>query len=447
MFENLTKNLTKIFDKLRNKGSITESDLDETMREVRIAFLEADVSLSVIKDFISEVRSKALGQGVIKSISPGQMIIKIINDELINFLSSPAEDMELKINVSPPASILMAGLQGGGKTTTSGKLALFLKNKKKSVFLVSLDIYRPAAQEQLEIVAKKIGVDSLPIVSGEDVQQIISRAKREAKKGNYDVVIYDTAGRLNIDFELITELKAAKASINPSEILLVVDSLTGQDAVNIASSFNEAVGITGVVLTRLDGDGRGGAALSIKHVTKAPIKFAGVGEKLEALEVFNPERMAGRILDKGDIVSFVEKAIEVSDHAAMEKAAKRMQAGKFDLNDYASQLKNIEKIGGITSIIGMLPGMGRITDKIGKDKLTDKPIKRQIAIISSMTKKERKNPDILNASRRKRIASGSGTEVSEINKLIKQHMQISGLIKKTKNMDPKSLMQSLKGLI
>jgi signal recognition particle subunit SRP54 len=447
MFESLTKNLGKIFDKLRNRGTITESDLDETMREVRIAFLEADVSLSVIKDFISQVREKAIGQGVVKSISPGQMIIKIINDELINFLKSTDEEMKLNLHASPPVPILLAGLQGSGKTTSAGKLALFLKNQKKSVFLVSTDIYRPAAREQLKIIADKIGVDSLPIIQDETVDEIIARSKKELKTGQYDVVIYDTAGRLHIDSELIDELKSAKDKIKPNEILLVIDSLTGQDAVNVAKEFNEAVGVTGVILTRIDGDGRGGAALSVKHVTKAPIKFVGVGEKLEALEPFVAERIASRILGKGDIVSLVEKAIEVSDQNEMEKIAKRMQSGKFDLNDYSSQLKNIEKLGGISSIMGMLPGMSKFSDKISPDKLNDKPIKRQIAIISSMTKLERRNPDILNASRKKRVAKGSGVEVSEINKLLKQYLQISSLIKKTKNMDPKSLMRSLKGMV
>jgi signal recognition particle subunit SRP54 len=445
MFESLTKNLTKVFDKLKNKGIISESDLDDTMREVRVAFLEADVSLSVIKDFISQVREKAIGQGVVRSISPGQMIIKIINDELVNFLKSTDEEMKLNLNTIPPAPILLSGLQGSGKTTSAGKLALYLKNQKKSVFLVSTDIYRPAAREQLKIIADKIGVDSLPIIENETVLEIIERAKKELKTGQYDVVIYDTAGRLHIDQDLIDELKDIKEKINPSEVLLVIDSLTGQDAVNVAKEFNQAVGITGVILTRIDGDGRGGAALSVKHVTKAPIKFVGVGEKLEALEAFVAERIASRILGMGDIVSLVEKAIEVSDQQEMEKIAKRMQSGKFDLNDYSSQLKNIEKLGGISSIMGMIPGMGKFADKINPEKLNDKPIKRQISIISSMTKYERKNPDILNASRKKRIAKGSGVEVSEINKLLKQYITISSFVKKAKNMDPKALMRSLKG--
>lgn len=443
MFQNLTNNLSKIFDKLRNKGVITEAHLDETLREIRIALLEADVALSVIKEFISQVREKCLGQDVIKSISPGQMIIKIINDELTSFLKAPDEEMKLKLNAKPPVNFLMAGLQGSGKTTSSGKLALYLKNQKKNVLLVSLDIYRPAAREQLEILAKKINVSSLPIIHNESVKEIIDRAITSAKNGNYDVVIYDTAGRLHIDQELIQELKVAKEIIKPEEVLLVVDSLTGQDAANVGKVFNEAVGITGIVLTRIDGDSRGGAALSIKHVTGAPIKFMGIGEKLEALEVFAPERIASRILGMGDIVSLVEKAVAASDQEEMEKIAKRMQSGKFNLNDYASQLKNIQRIGGLGSIMSMLPGIGKLTQNINADKISDKPIKRQIAIINSMTIKERKNPDLLNASRKRRIASGSGTEVSEINRLLKQYMQIAGMLKKTKNMDPKVLMRNM----
>jgi len=443
MFQSLTNNLSKIFDKLRNKGVITEAHLDETLREIRIAFLEADVSMLVIKDFIAKIRVKALGQDVVKSISPGQMIIKIINDELVDFLKSDDKEMALNLNSRPPVPILMAGLQGSGKTTTTGKLALYLKNQKKRVLLVSLDIYRPAAQAQLEILANKLSIDSLPIIEKESVKQITERAIKASKNGNYDVVIYDTAGRLHIDQELIHELKEVKSLINPTEILLVVDSLTGQDAARVGKEFNEAVGVTGVILTRIDGDSRGGAALSIKHVTGAPIKFMGTGEKPEAFESFAPDRIASRILGMGDIVSLVEKAVAATDSEEMEKIAKRMQSGKFDLNDYASQLKNIQKIGGLGSIMSMLPGMGKLTQNISPDKISDKPMKRQVAIIGSMTKKERKNPDLLNASRKKRVAAGSGVEVSEINKLLKQYMQIAGFMKKAKKMDPKAFMRSM----
>ncbi len=444
MFQSLTNNLTKIFDKLKSKGTITETHFDESMREIRIALLEADVSIQVIKDFIQNVKEKAIGQGVVKSINPGQMIIKIINDELVNFLKSSDEEMALNLKNKPPVKILMVGLQGSGKTTSSAKLALYLKNQKKRVLLVSLDVYRPAAKEQLLILGEKISVDSLPIVQNESVSEILKRSANTSKTAAYDIIIYDSAGRLHIDKTLIQELIDTKQFINPSETLLVVDSLTGQDAVNVAKEFNETVGITGVILTRIDGDNRGGAALSVKHVTNAPIKFMGIGEKLDALEVFAPDRIASRILGMGDIVSLVEKAIEATDHDEMEKIAKRMQSGKFDLNDYSSQLKNIQKIGGMSSILSMLPGIGKLTQNINQDKITDRPIKRQCAIISSMTKLERKKPELLNASRKRRIAAGAGVEVSEINRLLKQFLQISSFIKKTKNMDPKSLMRSMK---
>ncbi|MDX1923859.1 MAG: signal recognition particle protein [Rickettsiaceae bacterium] len=447
MFESLTKNLTKIFDKLKNRGTITESDLDETLREVRIALIEADVALPVIKEFIGQIREKTIGQELLKSISAGQMIIKIIHDELVALLKSSDEEMSINLKSTPPAPILMIGLQGSGKTTTTGKLALHLTSQKKRVLLVSLDIYRPAAREQLEIIANQLGISSLPIIPNETVEKILIRAEQFAKTGNFDVIIYDTAGRLNIDQELIDELKYIKTKITPPEILLVIDSLTGQDAVNIAKDFNDAVGITGVVLTRVDGDGRGGAALSVKSITKAPIKFMGVGEKPQDLEVFSPERVASRILDMGDIVSLVEKAMEVSESAEMEKLAKRMQAGKFNLNDYKTQLISIQKIGGISSIMSMLPGMGKLKDQINPSKLSDKPINKHIAIINSMTKLERRNPDLLNASRKKRIASGSGVDISEINKLVKQFMQMSTIMKKMKNMDQKTLARTMQQMM
>lgn len=445
MFDTLTKNLSKVFDKLTNRGRITEADLDTTLREIRIALLEADVSLKFIKDFIAQVKETALGQGVVKSISPGQMIIKIINDELVSFLKATDEEMQLNLRATPPVNILMAGLQGSGKTTSSAKLGLFLKKQNKKVLLVSLDIYRPAAREQLKTMAEKAEIDALDIVANESIQNILDRAKQQSKIGAYDVVIYDTAGRLHIDKELIDEIIHIKDFIQPSETLLVLDSMTGQDAVNIATEFNDAVNITGNILTRIDGDNRGGAALSLKYITGAPIKFAGAGEKIEDFEIFDPERIASRILGKGDVVSLVEKAIEVTDQDEMEKIAKKMQSGKFDLADYSSQLKNIQKIGGLSSIMSMVPGMGKLMDKVSPDKLSDKPVKKQIAIISSMTKKEKRNPDLLNASRKKRIAEGSGCNVSEVNKLMKQFLQISKMMKKARGMDPKALMRSMPG--
>lgn len=443
MFQNLTNNLSKIFDKLRNRGHISEAHLDETLREIRIALLEADVALSVIKHLIEQIRTKAIGQEVVKSISPGQMIIKIINDELISLLSSSSEDQELNLKQQPPVSIVFAGLQGSGKTTSAAKLSLNLKNKGKNTLLVSLDIYRPAAKEQLEQLAKSINIDSLPIINNEKIDDIILRAQAAAKKGGYDVVIYDTAGRLHIDEGLIEELKNVKKIVNPLETILVVDSLIGQDAANVAAKFNEAVSITGIILTRIDGDSRGGAALSVKFITGAPIKFVGTGEKITPLEPFIPERIASRILGMGDVVSLVEKAMSLSDQSDMEKTAKRMASGKFDLNDYAKQINNINKLGGISSIASMLPGFNKLQQLVPSDKMSNKPLAIQLAIIGSMTNKERKNPDLLNASRKKRIASGSGTNVMEVNRLLKQFMQIASLIKKTKNMDPKSLMRNL----
>ncbi len=447
MFANLSKGLVSIFDTLRSKGRITNEDLDKTLREVRLALLEADVSLVIIKDFINKVRQEAVGKEVIKSVSAGQMIIKIIHDALIDLLRAPEDEMELNLRAQPPVAILMAGLQGSGKTTTTGKLALHLKMQKKHILLVSLDIYRPAAREQLQIIGGNIGVHTLEIIDNESVDEILIRAKDYATKGNYDIVIYDTAGRLNIDEELIDELKYIKSRTSPSETLLIVDSLMGQDAVNIARDFKEAIGITGVILTRADGDSRGGAALSVRAITNAPIKFMGIGEKPENLEVFHPERIASRILDMGDVVSLVEKAMEVSESEEMAKVTKRMEAGKFDFNDYKLQLMNIQKIGGLTGILAMMPGVGKIKDKISAEKLSEKPIKTQVAIINSMTKKERRWPEILNASRKKRIAAGSGSTVPDINKLIKQYMQISTTMKKMKNMDKKTLLRSLQGMM
>ncbi|MDX1917490.1 MAG: signal recognition particle protein [Rickettsiaceae bacterium] len=447
MFANLSKGLSSIFQRLKNRGTITEKDLDQTLSEVRKALIEADVALEVIKNFINNIREKAIGQEVVKSISPGQMIIKIIHDELIELLQGKDEETGLNLKSAPPVNILMSGLQGSGKTTTTSKLAYYLKNQKKHILLVSLDIYRPAAKEQLEILAQNLQVDSLPIISNEAISETLARAHNASKKGNYDVVIYDTAGRLNIDEELILELKYIKDYVKPSEVLLVVDSLMGQDAANIAKDFNEAVQITGIILTRIDGDGRGGAALSVKSLTGAPIKFMGTGEKSDQLEIFDAKRVASRILDMGDVVSLVEKAIEVTESAEAERLAKRMEAGKFDFNDYKTQLSSIEKMGGISSMIGMIPGMSALKDKINSDRLSDKPIKRQIAIINSMTKQERRRPDLLNASRKKRVAFGSGTTVSDVNKLIKQYEQIFAMLKKMRNMDPKTLMRSLKGLV
>lgn len=443
MFQSLTQNLTKVFDKLKSRGALTSEQIEEAMRDIRVALIDADVSLPVIRSFISKVKDKALGQQVIKSVSPAQMIIKIINDEMIDLLSPKEGEEEINLNDIPPVNILIVGLQGSGKTTVSAKLAMKLKKKGKKILLVSLDTYRPAAQEQLEILAKSIDVDSLEIINNQMPFEITERAMQVAKLGGYDVVIYDSAGRLHIDDEMIEEVKTIKNSITPTETLLVVDSMIGQDSVNVASHFKDKLDITGVVLSRLDGDSRGGAALSIRYITEKPIKFLSTGEKVTDFEAFDAKKMTSRILDMGDVVSFVEKAAEVIDQQEAEKTAKKIQKGKFDLNDYISQIKNIQKLGGISSMVNMIPGISKFTNKIqgaleGNDILT-----KQEAIVSSMTKKERRNPDIINASRRKRIANGSGTQVQDVNKLLKQFKQISSMMKKASRMDPKSLMRSM----
>lgn len=442
MFQTLTQNLTNIFNKLKGYGALTEEHIDLAMRDVRVALLEADVALSVAKDFINSVKERAKGQEVIRSITPGQMVVKIFHDELVKILDSPVEEKQLNLKATPPVNIMMAGLQGSGKTTASAKLALRLKNQGKKCLLVSLDIYRPAAQEQLKILGDSIGVDSIEIIPGQDPFKITERAMKEAKLSGYDVVIYDTAGRLHIDETMMKELIGLKSIINPTETLLVADSMTGQDAVNIAKNFNDQLSITGSILTRIDGDTRGGAALSIKYIIGKPIKFLGVGEKVTALEEFSADRIASRILDMGDIVSLVEHASSVIDQTEAESAMKKMKKGQFDLDDYLSQLRSINKMGGISKMMTMLPGMGGMMEKIDQSKLSGNLIGRQEAIILSMTKKERKSPDILNASRRKRIAEGSGTSVHEVNKLIKQYLQIRDMMKKVTKMNPKSLLKS-----
>ncbi|HJD55178.1 MAG TPA: signal recognition particle protein [Rickettsia endosymbiont of Pyrocoelia pectoralis] len=442
MFKTLTQNLTKIFDRLVSSGLLTEDQIDAALRDVRVALLESDVALPVIKNFVAEVKQKALGQEVIKSVSPGQMIIKIIHEEMINILSSSEDEIKLNLSAKPPVNFLMVGLQGSGKTTASGKLALRLKNQNKKVLLVSLDTYRPAAQEQLEILANSVGVNSLPIVKNEKPLDIVKRAMAEAKISAYDVVIYDTAGRTQIDQEMMAEAVAIKKIVEPTETLLVIDSMTGQDAVVTASSFNEKLEISGLILSRIDGDSKGGAALSVKYITSKPIKFLSSGEKLTDLEEFDAKRIASRILDMGDIISFVEKAASIVDREQAEKTAAKLKKGKFDLNDYLQQMRSIQKMGGFGSILGMLPGSGKIMDQIDQSKLNGKIIEHQEAIILSMTPKERKNPDIINASRRKRIALGAGTTVQKVNILLKQFKQISDMMKKVSSMNPKNLLRS-----
>ncbi len=442
MFSSLTKNLTKIFDSLRSSGTLTESQIDSAMRDIRIALLEADVALPVVKLFIEEVKKKALGRQIIKSVSPAQMVVKIIHDQIIEILSSDPTESKLNISSTPPVNILMVGLQGSGKTTASAKLALRLKNQNKKVLLVSLDTYRPAAQEQLAILASSIEVASLAIDPKQAALEITKRAISESKLLGYDIVIYDTAGRLQIDEEMMSEVSNIKHMIKPTETILVLDAMTGQDSIITASNFDQKLGITGVILSRIDGDAKGGAALSIRHVTSRPIKFLSNGEKLKDLEEFNAERIASRILDMGDIISLVEHAESSIDKIEASKTAARLKKGIFDLNDYLSQIRGIKKMGGFTKILGMLPGMGSMMGKVDPSKLSGNIIAHQEAIILSMTPKERRNPDLLNASRRKRIASGSGRTVQEVNILMKQFKQISTMMKKAGGMSPTSLMRS-----
>ncbi len=428
MFDSLQSRLGGVFDKLRGRGALTEADVDAALAEVRTALVEADVALPVVKDFIDKVRPRAIGEDVIRSVTPGQQVVKIVHDVLVETLG--AENSTLALG-SPPAPILMVGLQGSGKTTTSAKLGLMLQGKeKKRVLMASLDVSRPAAMEQLRILGEQAGVATLPILANQTPLDIAKRAMASARVGGYDVLILDTAGRQHIDEQLMLEVAQIQAQVKPHETLLVADSLTGQDAVNIAKTFNERVPLTGIILTRADGDARGGAALSMRAVTGAPIKFLGSGEKLDALEPFYPSRVAGRILDMGDVVSLVERASENIDQEKAEKLAKKLKKGQFDMNDLAEQLGQMKKLGGMQGVLGMLPGVGKIKGQLDAAGLDDKILTRQEAIISSMTKKERADPDVINGSRRKRIAMGSGVEVSEVNKLLKMHRQMSDMMKK-----------------
>ena len=428
MFEGLSEKLSGIFDSLTRRGSLSEADVDAAMREVRRALLEADVALDVVRSFVDKVRARAVGANVVKSVTPGQMVIKIVNDVMVETLGSNADPINL--DAAPPVAIMMVGLQGAGKTTTAAKIAKRLTERmKRKVLMASLDVKRPAAQEQLAVLGRQVGVDTLPIIAGQTPVQIARRAEEAARLQGYDVVVFDTAGRTHIDEPLMAEMAEIKAAARPHEILLVADSLTGQDAVNLAKNFDDRVGITGIVLTRTDGDGRGGAALSMRAVTGKPIKMIGTGEKVDDLEDFDPSRIAGRILGMGDIVALVEKAAANIDMEKAQRAAERMRKGKFDLDDFADQLAQIEKIGGIGGIMGMLPGVAKIKDQLANANIDERVFKRQRAIILSMTKKERKDPDLLKASRKKRIAAGSGTRVEDVNKLLKQHRQMADMMK------------------
>ncbi len=439
MFDALSGKLGDVFDRLRRRGALSESDVIEAMRDIRLALLEADVALPVVRDFIAKVRLQAVGADVLRAVSPGQQVVKIVNDALVEALGGEGA-VPLNLNAASPIPFLMVGLQGSGKTTTSGKIALLLKEKqRKKVLLASLDTQRPAAQLQLAQLAERAGVASLPIVPGEIPVEIARRAMETGRREVFDVVILDTAGRLAIDQALMDEVKAIRDVTAPAETLLVVDAMTGQDALATATAFNEAVSVTGIVMTRLDGDARGGAALSMRAVTGAPIKLMGMGEKLDALEPFHPERIAGRILGMGDIVSLVEKAAENVDQQKAEQLAKKMARGKFDLEDYAEQLKQITKMGSLSGIMGMLPGVGKIKQQLAEADLDTSILKRQAAIIASMTKAERANPDIMKASRKKRVAAGSGTSVQEVNRLLKQFEQMKDMMKRAQKLGQKGL--------
>ncbi|WP_224823876.1 signal recognition particle protein [Cognatishimia sp. MH4019] len=445
MFENLSERLSGVFDRLTKQGALSEDDVKTALREVRVALLEADVSLPVARDFVKVVQEKATGQAVTKSVTPGQQVVKIVHDALVDTLTGEGEPGELKID-NPPAPILMVGLQGSGKTTTTAKLAKRLKDRdNKRVLMASLDTNRPAAMEQLAILGTQIGVDTLPIVKGEDPVSIAKRAKQQATMGGYDVYMLDTAGRLHIDQELIAQAAAVRDVANPRETLLVVDGLTGQDAVNVAEEFDDKIGVSGVVLTRMDGDGRGGAALSMRAVTGKPIKYVGLGEKMDAIEEFHPERIAGRILGMGDIISLVEKAQETIEAEQAERMMKRFQKGQFNMNDLKGQLEQMMKMGGMEGIMGMMPGMGKMAKQMESAGFDDSILRRQIALINSMTKKERANPQLLQASRKKRIAKGAGLEVSELNKLMKMHRQMSDMMKKMGKMGKKGLLKGAMG--
>jgi len=429
MFENLTNKLETIFSKLKKSSSLNEEQVDAGLKEIRLALLEADVALSVTKEFIERIRLKALGQEILRSISPGQMIVKIVYDELVNFLGE--KNQELNFNSTPPACILLVGLQGSGKTTSAVKLAkLVEKNYNKKVMLVSLDIYRPAAQEQLKILAETNEINHLPVINGQQPLDITKRALNAATLNSSEVIIFDTAGRTQVDIVMMNEIKQIKALIKPTETILVADSLTGQIAANVAKEFDNTINVSSIILTRIDGDGRGGAALSMKHITNKPIKYIGVGEKIDDLELFYPERIANRILGMGDVVTLVEKASQGLDEEKLKKAEEQFKKGLFTLDDYLSQLRQMKKMGGMEGVLSLLPGVNKIKEQMNNASIDEKIITTNEAIILSMTKKEREDPKVINGSRKKRIAVGAGADVSTINKLLKQFKMMTEMMKK-----------------
>ena len=447
MFENLTNKFEEIFSSLKKAPSLDERQVDEGLKSIRLALLEADVSLDVVKEFINRLKPKALGQEIVRSTSPGQMVVKIVYDELVSFLGD--KNSEVQLNAVPPVPIMLVGLQGSGKTTTTAKLARFLeKNNKKKVMMASLDIYRPAAQEQLRLLGEQNNIPTLPVIEGQLPADICRRAISAANLNGSEVILLDTAGRTQIDFQMMNEIKQIEDIVNPSETILVADSLTGQVAANVAKEFKNTVNLTGIVLTRSDGDARGGAALSMKYVADVPIKFLGVGEKIENFEVFYPDRIANRLLGMGDIVSLVEKAAEDLDQENLEKTEEKIKKGQFSLEDYLSQLRQMKKMGGIEGIMSFLPGVSKVKSQMDQTGVDEKIITQNEAIILSMTKKERENPKIIDGSRKKRIANGSGTDVATINKLLKQFKMMSEMMKKmskgnTKGMADKGIPPEL----
>ena len=445
MFESLSDKLGGVFSKLRGKGSLSENDVMAVSREIRVALLEADVALPVVKDFVTSIKEKAVGEAVIKGVNPGQQVIKIVHDALVEMLGSEAQELQF---ASPPCAYLMVGLQGSGKTTSTAKIAKILTEKhNKKVLMASLDIYRPAAEEQLKQLGEQTGIATLEIIEGQKPVDIAKRAMDTGRKEGFDVVMLDTAGRLSIDEEMMAEANAVQKATNPIETLLVADAMTGQDAVQTAKAFDEAVGLTGIMLTRVDGDARGGAAMSMKAVTGKPIKLIGVGEKWTEIETFHPDRIAGRILGMGDIVSLVEKAAETVDRAEAEKMAKKFKKGQFDFNDLLSQMQQMKKMGGMGAMMKMLPGLGQMAGQLEEAGVDDSMIKRQEAIIFSMTVQEREKPDLLNAKRKQRIAAGSGTSVQQVNQLVKQLKQMQTVMKRMKKMGMGGMMKQMKGLM
>jgi signal recognition particle subunit SRP54 len=445
MFDSLTGRLGDVFDRLRKRGALSESDVKAAMREIRIALLEADVALPVVKSFIDKATNAAIGQEVLRSVSPGQQVVKIVHDQLVEMLGKEA--VELNIKGNPPQVVMMVGLQGSGKTTSTGKLGLRLKDReKKKILMVSVDVHRPAAIQQLQQLGQRAGLDVLPPIFGEMPTAIAKRALDSAKKGGYDVLMVDTAGRLTIDEAMMQEAAAVREVVKPNEVLLVADAMTGQDAVQIAETFHKRLGVTGIMLTRVDGDARGGAALSMRAVTGQPIKFLGVGEKLEELDVFHPDRIASRILGMGDVVSLVERASETIEQAEAEKLAAKVQKGRFDLEDLLGQLRQMKRMGGLGGLMGLLPQMGKMKQAMADANINEKLLAHQEAIILSMTPQERQRPEIIKASRKRRIAAGCGLDVQQVNKLLKQHAQMQDVMKKMKKGGGKGLAGLLGGM-